>query len=525
VRPLAAGAFGAGVLVLLVCAANVANLLLARGASRTRELAAREALGASRWDVARLVLAELAAVTALGVVGGLAMARAVLALVAFVIPAQYVSLGAPVITVRVAGMALGAGVVVMVTGLVPAWAAWRVAPRALFGEMRGSDTRRARALRFVMTSTQTAVAVVLVVAASLFGRSYAGMMLQDPGYDGETFAVTAIYSGRGGAASSLRDSIDDTLRRVHRIPGVSSAAVAASPFVNASVQMTSIRKPLTINGREIPGNPEPVSSEFFDATGARLTMGRWPASSDVSPSVVVSESFARTCCNGASPIGLMLSTGDRAFPIVGVVKDVYARALDEAPRPTVFVPIDAGGPIGGVINYLVRASTPSADLATAVEREIRAVAPTATVSDSATLRSRLMQSVSDRSFSTLMVMFFAVAAMGVTAAGIVGVVAFVVARRTREVAIRIAIGANAASVRALVTREALAAAAVGAVIGFGLSLTLSTTVRSLLVGIAPTDPIALGSAAIVIVAIVGGAAWIPARRATRLSPTVALRVE
>jgi ABC-type antimicrobial peptide transport system permease subunit len=136
-----------------------------------------------------------------------------------------------------------------------------------------------------------------------------------------------------------------------------------------------------------------------------------------------------------------------------------------------------------------------------------------------------MQSVSDRSFSTLMVMFFAVAAMGVTAAGIVGVVAFVVARRTREVAIRIAIGANAGSVRALVTREALAAAAVGAVIGFGLSLALSTTVRSLLVGIAPTDPIALGSAVAVIVAIVGGAAWIPARRATRLSPTVALRVE
>ncbi|HWB30307.1 MAG TPA: FtsX-like permease family protein [Vicinamibacterales bacterium] len=172
-----------------------------------------------------------------------------------------------------------------------------------------------------------------------------------------------------------------------------------------------------------------------------------------------------------------------------------------------------------------RVSTPNADLATALEREIRAVVPTASVSDSATLRSRLMQSVSDRSFSTLMVMFFAVAAMGVTAAGIVGVVAFVVARRTREVAIRIAIGANAASVRALVTREALAAAAVGVVIGFGLSLALSTTVRSLLVGIAPTDPLALGTAVIVIVAIVGVAAWIPARRATRLSPTVALRVE
>jgi putative ABC transport system permease protein len=523
VRPLAVAALGAGLFILMVCVANVSNLLLVRGASRLREFAAREALGASRADIARLVLAELAVLTAAGVASGLGLARLELSAIARVIPAQYISLGVPSIDGRVVALALAAGVLVIVGGLVPAWAAWRVTPRTLFGAMSGAESARARVLRFVMTTVQTCVAVVLVVGAALFGRSYAGLWLQDPGYDGETFALTAIYSGQDGHGAALAQAIGTTLTGLRRLPGAASVAVAASPFVNTSIQSLAVRSPLKIDGRPVPGLVETIGGDFFLATGSRLLAGRFPTGAGTD--VAVSESFARLCCNGRSPLGLVVSDGPRAFRVVAVVKDVYARALDEPPSPLLFASIDAGAPFGGVINYFVRSSAPTVQLADAVEREIHAVVASAGVSDGATLRRRLMQSVADRSFSTLMVVLFAGAALGVTAAGIVGVVASVVARRTREIAIRAAIGATRRDVQRLVMREALAAAGVGAIAGVAVSAGLSTTVKSLLFGITPADPLSLGAAALVVVGVVGVAAWMPARRATRVSPAAALRAE
>ncbi|HWB17619.1 MAG TPA: ABC transporter permease [Vicinamibacterales bacterium] len=522
VRPLALGALGAGALILLVCATNVANLLLTRGASRTREIAAREALGARGIDIVRLVFVELGLLTAVGVAAGLAVANTALAAAALVIPAQYTSLGAPALTWRVVIAACAAGAFVMGAGLAPAWAAWRVTPLALVSQTSALETRSLRALRFLMTAAETAVAVILVAGAMLFGRSYVNLLAQDPGYDGDTLAVSAVYHG---SPDALAPAIDATIARLGALPGVAHAAASPGSLVDG-LRAMGVGKALVLDGRQIPGGPRQVSADFFQAAGARLVAGRLPSAADGGRAIAVSQSFAEACCDGRSPVGHTIVAGTGTFVIVGVVKDLYTTAFDEPPRPTVYVPIGTPGtPLFSWVNFVVRATDPSPAFATTLEREIRAAAPGVAIQGSDTLRARLMQSVNDRSFATLLVVFFAVAAAGVTAAGILGVVGFVAARRTREIAIRLAIGATAGDVARLVTRDAAAAAGTGAVLGLAGAAWLSKTVTSWLYGIRPADPLSLILAALVMTAVVVVAAWLPARRATRLTPTIALRVE
>jgi hypothetical protein len=266
-----------------------------------------------------------------------------------------------------------------------------------------------------------------------------------------------------------------------------------------------------------------VSPGYFAATNTRLVAGRLPAEADNGRAAVVSESFARACCGAGSPIGLVAEDNADSFSIVGVVKDIYTRALDEAPIPTLFRPL---GPNRlGTMNYVLRVDRPDPTLALAAERAILAVNPRATVAEGGTMRARLLGSVKDRTFATVVSVFFAVAALGVSAAGLVGIVGFVVARRTREMAIRIAIGAPSRTVIRLVTQESTLAAAAGAAMGLAAAWWLSRTIASLLYGIRPADPIAFALAAALVVFMVTVAAWLPARRAVRLSPTVALRVE
>ncbi len=519
VRPLALGALAAGLLILIVCAANVANLLLVRGAARTREFAAREALGASRGAIARLVLVELGLLTAFGVMGGLALAALALAAAALVIPAEYTTLGAAAVTARVVGLAIAAGALVMLAGMVPGWAAWRVTPLALFDRTASGETIRIRVLRFTMTVAQTAIAVVLLVGAVMFGRSYVNLVTQDPGYDGDTFAITARYA----PGVQVGASVDDAIARLRRIPGITHVGASPGPLVDGLMTVGAGRR-MTINGQPVPGAPRQATLGFFDAAGSRVVAGRSWTADDDGRTVVVTESFATQCCESRSPVGLIVLVNERPFEIVGVIKDMYMSAFDQKPGPTVFVPLE-GQSAPGWVNYAIRTSTPDAGLALAVEREIKASSVGVTISGGASMRERLMQSIRDRSFATLIVVFFGLAAIGVSAAGVVGVVGFVVARRTREIAIRLAIGATARDVRRLVTREAGIAAAIGAVMGLVGARWISTTIESLLYGIEPVDPLSFVLAAVIIVTIVVAAAWLPARRASRLSPAIALHAE
>jgi hypothetical protein len=280
---------------------------------------------------------------------------------------------------------------------------------------------------------------------------------------------------------------------------------------------------ITVAGRRVKGDIRRVSPGFFAATNSRLVSGRLPVAGHHERAAVVTESFALNCCATQSPVGMVVETGGNGFDIVGVVKDVYTAALDEPPAPIVFLPIHTA-PLS-IVNYVLRVERPDSTLALAAEREVLAVNRRASVAEGSSMRSRLLRSVNDRSFATLVSVFLAIAAVGVSAAGLVGVVAFVVARRTREMAIRVAVGATAFDVIRLVTREAALAAAAGALCGLLAAWWLSRAIESLLFRVERTDPGSFALAAALVVLVVTCAAWVPARRATRLSPTIALRAE
>jgi predicted permease len=521
-RPMAVGVLAAGLLILFACAANVANLALTRGAYRTREFAAREALGATRLDIARLVLAELGVLTLLGIAGGLAAARAALGLVEGVIPAEYVTLGAATVSSRVAAFAGVAGLVVMLAGLIPAWLAWRVTPANLFDQTTGRDSRRARWLRLTMTGAQAAVAMLLIVAATFVGRSYFSMVGQDPGYD-EDLLVVSMRFPFSLEDDALLQSSRELLDRLGRLPGVRAAGAMHGGLVGGAGGGRPDPE-TTIDGEPVSVVVRQVSEGFFSTTASRLLEGRVPRADEHERMIVVSASAATACCRSGSAIGRTLRTRERSYQVVGVIGDALTEDFDDAAPPTVFVPLDRnmGFP---VLNYFLRTDRMDPAMVESIEAEILALSPQARISAVSTMRERLMASIADRTFGALMVGFFTLAGVVVSAAGLTGTVGFVVARRTREIAIRRAIGAPAANIRWVVVSEAILAASVGAGIGLLVGGLTSGVLESLLFAVRPADPLTLGLAALGMVAVVAGAAAIPAQRALGVSPVDALRSE
>jgi putative ABC transport system permease protein len=519
-EPLALGAFLAGLLIVLVSAANVSNLLLARGAWRARDFATRGALGASRSDLARLVLVELSMLAALGVACGLLVVQLALWAVHPAIPAEYVALGAPRLTARVVLFAMSVGAGVMLTGVVPAFAAWRLAPATLLAHASATESRGVRALRFAMAAGQSAIAMILVAGATLLGHSFVNLVSQDTGLDGDVIVVAASYPP-GYRGDPLRADIDATVLRLNRTPGVSIAAAGTGPMVDGMNAGTMVR----INGEFAPLEPKRVTPGYFDAVGAQLVAGRLLEPGDGGyAGVVINEQAARDFWPDGSPVGQSMMRGNTPVPIVGVVADAFDHALDVKPGRTMFSLLDA--PTSGYrVNFLIRTTEPVGAISTQARRAVVEVNRDAIVTDVSTLGSRLADSVRDRTFATLVLGFFAVAGVGVCAAGLVGIVTFVVARRTREIAIRTAIGAEPRHVRRLVTRPALTAALTGIVVGVAAGRWLSAWLESLLYGVEAGDWQTLAVAAVVVLTIVVVASWLPARRALRLSPTVALRTE
>jgi hypothetical protein len=285
-------------------------------------------------------------------------------------------------------------------------------------------------------------------------------------------------------------------------------------------------RPITIAGQPLPRSTPARSLDdgFLETVNARVVAGQLPPPGERATSAIVSESLARDCCGSpAAAIGLAITDlRRRPFIVRAVIKDLFTAALDQPPGAVAYFPRDQ---ISGWPSYVLRAREPDAALLLSVEREIRAVAPLARINAGATMHARLMQSIRDRSFATLIVVFFSIAAIAISAAGIIGVVGFVVARRTREMAIRIAIGARPSQVRRLVAREAFGAAALGAAVGLAGGAWLSRVIESLLYGLEPADPGSLAIAFALAILLAAAAAWLPARRAMRLSPTVALREE
>jgi len=521
-RPVAAGAVGIALLVLLICSANVGNLALARGAYRRAEIATRRALGASRTNLMRLLAMDQAVLAASGAAAGLCVCQGALHVAARVIPAEYAILGPPAMTWRVVAFACVAGAVITLVTVTMMWVSWLPAGSRFSAAPAVSERGRVRVLRRVLLGTQSAVAMALLVPAAFLLQSYAALTGQDVGFGRDTVAVSVLPPPER-TPSAARQEIETTLARLARLPSVRHAAAGIGSLVDDMATSTVIGGV----GRRYEGVAlKYVTEDYFAALGDVMLVGRTIRKRDDRRAVVVSQSLARVMQPDGKVLGRMLSVGTGPAEVVGVVRDMFDRRLDTKPKNTVFLslesePIFATAPF----SYLLRLSKRTPDVVGAIRREIERANPGSGVTDVSTLDERLFASVRARTFVTFVSTVFATAALVVCLAGLGAMVAFTVARRTREIAIRMTLGATPALARKTVMQEAVLAGAIGIAAGLFAGAVTSKSLSKFLYGVQPADPATLAAAAAAMCLVVVVGAWIPASKAARLEPSVALRVE
>jgi predicted permease len=521
-RPVAAGAVGIALLVLLICSANVGNLALARGAYRRAEIATRRALGASRTNLIRLLAMDQAVLAASGVAAGLCVCQGALHVAARVIPAEYAILGPPAMTWRVVAFACVAGAVITLVTVTMMWVSWLPGGSRFSAAPAVSERGRVRVLRRVLLATQSAVAMALLVPAAFLVQSYAALTGQDVGFGRDTVAVSVLPPPER-TPSAARQEIETTLARLARLPSVRHAAAGIGSLVDDMVASTVIGGV----GRQYEGVAvKYVTEDYFAALGDVMLVGRTIRKRDDRRAVVVSQSLARVIQPDGKVLGKILSVGTGPAEVVGVVPDMFDRRLDTKPKNTVFLSMESEAIFATApFSYLLRLSKRTPDVVGAIRREIERANPGSVVTDVSTLDERLFASVRARTFVTFVSTVFATAALVVCLAGLGAMVAFTVARRTREIAIRMTLGATPAVARRLVLQEAFAAAGIGIALGLFAGAVMSKSLSRFLYGAQPADPATLTAATAAMCLVVVVAAWIPASKAARLQPSVALRVE
>jgi hypothetical protein len=429
-------------------------------------------------------------------------------------PDVYLTLGAPKVTGRIVLIVTISSVIVLVTACVAALLT-AGSPRAASGRAAAAE-RRSQAIRITFTAAQCALAVVLAIGAAMLGQSYWNLMRQDIGYDANAITLRVYFPSRGAA---LAADVDQALERVRAIPSVRAAG--ASTVVLGEMTSWSTFEVL---GRNVEVHTRRVTPGFFDAAGIRLREGRLLSSADSQArSIVVNDAFVRAFLVPGSVLGTIIS--ERRMPpstIVGVVHDVFDRNLTTTPEPRLYR-LWEPDPFGLV--FTVRSSSEAAIAGEAVRRAIKNVHPRASVGSAETIGRRLADTVRDRTFAALVLMVFGAAAAGIALAGVAAMVAFTVARRSREIAIRMVVGAGRHDIRTLVLREAGLAATIGGTAGLISGRWLSTFLESQVYGLEAGNWLTVLVATTVVIILTTVVALRPARRALAMSPTLALRAE
>jgi predicted permease len=527
------GAVGA---VMLIVCANLANLLLARAAARQREMAVRAALGAGRARLVRQMLTESLVLSAGGGALGLLLAvagtRAMAHLQAFSIPllgsvhVDAVALGFTLV------LATGAG---LFFGLVPALQALAAPPQdALRDSSRGaSQSRRSTWLRHGLVVAEVAFASVLLVGAGLLVRSFLRVLDVQLGYQPARAAALRIDLGSRRATRAERNAFyDEALRRVRALPGVDGAALTDVLPLNGDRSWG-----VAAQGQAYPSGHTPsafvriVSDGYLQAMGIPLRAGRDLSPRDTPASglvVLVNETLARTLWPGQDAVGKwLLQEGGRQ--VVGVVGDVRHSALEASAGPEMYLPIRQTDDYSRV-ELVVRSPAAGAGggagagaLAAAVRNELRPLEPNLPGHELRPLQQLVDQAVSPRRFVVLLLGGFSVFALLLASLGIYAVISYTVTQRTRELGIRAALGASGRDLEARVLRETLGLAGVGMLIGVLVSGGLAQVLRGLLFGITASDPLTFGGTLAILVLVAALAGYLPARRASRIDPILALR--
>jgi len=524
VRRLLLVLLGAVGFVLLIACANVAHLQMARAASRGRELAIRAATGASRARILRQLLAESLALAGAGGAAGLALAWWCLDLLVRLggkdLPrAGEIGIDGTVLAFTLAA-SLAAGVLF---GLAPALQASRTDLNTALKEGMSSAGPRRR-WRGLLVAGEIAAALVLLAGASLMLNSLSRLLRTNLGYRTSDILTLRIKGNPKGRAEFTRRLLD----RVQALPGVEAAGATNSVPMGGSLEFmgfTAEGLPRYQGGRFPAPQYRVVTPEYFRVMGIPLRRGRLFTERDRegAPAVaIVNETIERTYFGG-SAIGRRVSVGEGWIEIVGVVGDIRHEGHAAAPLPEMYYPLYQQR-----IDDLwlaVRSSGDPAKLATAIRGEVKAINPNAPVSDVMTMQERRLESLGASRFLIFLLGVFAAIALALAAAGAYGVMNYTAAQRAHEMGVRMALGASRAGVIWIVMRSALAQVASGAAMGLPLAILAGRLLSAFLYGVKPSDPATLAAALAAVAAIAAGAAWLPARRASRLDPLAALRHE
>ncbi len=532
------GALGAVVgLVLLIACVNLANLLLARGAARRREVAVRMALGADRWRVARALLAEAAVLSVLGTALGLLLGWAGTSVLRGALPIRAPALAHGVgLDARVLGFSVGLCVLTTALfGVLPSLLLARGDLSAVRGEMRSALGHRTQWLQSGLVVFEVALALAPLLGASLVLQSVQRLLHQDPGFRPEQAIAFRVQLPieRYRDDGSKRATVSSFLTRLRALPGVSFAGAVNDLPLSGSNSNGNF----SIEGQVFDKAHEPAieyrfaSAGYVEAMGIPLKEGRTFEETDRVDSekvALVNAEAVRRFWGGNSPIGGRIRPGESEDNepwrrIVGVIGDVHHNGLGEKPRPEMYYPLDQDTSFR--LTFVLRSRQALAPLASAARHELAAVDPGLSLFDVKSLEDRVSDSVAAPRSAGVLLGLFAGLAVLLAAAGVYGVLAFSVAQRTREIGIRMAIGASARSVRWWVLRRALILAGIGIVAGIGGALLLGRSLERLLYGVAPSDPPTALAAAAMLSGITVAAALLPANRATRVDPQEALRAE
>jgi putative ABC transport system permease protein len=520
---------GASGLLLLVACVNVANLFLARLAGRSTEFATRIALGAGRARVVSHMLVESIVLAAIGGAAGCVIAFAALKLLITYGPGDVplltgAGLNVPVLLVGVS-MSMAAGIA---CGLFPAWQMFRKGARNF---LRGQG---AMGFRQVLMAAEMALGTALLASAGLLLHSFVKVMGVDRGYAVDhVLAVDLELSGERYSKSAQQVAFFRSLtENLRSVPGVLAAGAISEIPVSGDSDGQVILLDTDTSEQVTPRRPiagfRQVTPGYFAASGSTLLAGRWFDDHDSVSTALVSESLAQRLWPGdaiANAVGRKIHQGRLDVPLItilGVVRDVRPGAVEEDMLPQIYRPFLPPRTYG-TMTVVVRTSQEPARLAPMLRAQIRSLEPSLPIPAIRTMQEMVSESVAARRFQMVLTGLFAVVALLLGAVGIYGVVSYAVASRTREIGLRMALGAMRGKVMRWVFSKGLPPVVIGLLVGACGAVAIATALRSLLFGITPTDPLSLVAVGVVLLLTSGVACYFPARRASRLDPMIALR--
>ncbi len=517
-------------LVLVIACANVAGMLLARGATRRHEMAVRAALGAGRWRLIRQSLIDSLLLALIAGALGLVLSVWVRATIVGFLQDFFAEVHFDVqMDRRVLLFTLGISVFsALLFGLLPAWHISRANPAVGLGNPRVQGSLRLRAGK-ILVAAQVALSLLLIAVAGLLVRSFVNLQKTDPGFDIENLLVFRLNADEAGYDKDKCARFYEEVRRsVAALPGVRAVALSHVSLLTGGVSTSDFSLP----GRPVP--PEQhlnahelhVSDRFFATMGIPLRRGRDfdPADTGTStPGMIVNEAFLREFLPREDALGQLVQKGGCAYQIIGVCADAKYASVRGRMMPTMYLPCTQTSMSQAC--FQVRTVLPPLSLAPAVRKIVAGLDENIPVRRLTTQAYLFARSISLEQLCTILCGSLAALAVLLVCLGLYGLMAYNVARRTGEIGIRMALGARAQDVAGPIVRQALWLTGIGIVVGLPIVLLAVPILRSVVYGVAPRDPITMIGVVLLLLAVAAGAAWLPARRAARIDPMVALRSE